>query len=76
MVIDRFGKLHLLNCAAENYFYQPDTIKYCGDSFPLTQYFDFHGKQLSVEEMAGPRALKGELIKKEKVKAVRPDHTV
>lgn len=76
VLIDRFSRYHFLNDAGKNYFYKPEALKYSGDSFNFTQYYDFNGKQLSVDDMVGPRSLKGETILNEKIKAVRPDGTL
>lgn len=76
ILIDRFNKYYFLNESGKNFFYEPEALKFSGDSFRSTQYFDFDGKQLSVEDMFGPRSLKGETILNERIKAVRPDGTI
>lgn len=76
ILIDRFSKFHFLNDSGKKFFYQPESIKYNGDGFAHTQYFDLNGNQLSIEEMVGSRTLKGETILNEKIKAVRPDSAI
>lgn len=70
------NKFTFLNEAAKDFFYQPELINKKGDSFRHTKYYDAQGKPLTVEEMAAPRVLKGQVIKNEIIELKRPDGVI
>lgn len=76
ILLDKNNKLTLLNKAAEDLFYKPECIINSGDSFSHTRYYDKDGNELTVNDLPGPRILKGEKVNEFFVKAKRPDKTV
>ncbi|MBR0597476.1 sensor histidine kinase [Sinanaerobacter chloroacetimidivorans] len=76
IILSKYNKFYFLNQAGKDFFYRPETIKFNGDGFVHTKYYNMQEKQLTVDEMIGSRVLKGEVIKNERIKAVRPDKTL
>lgn len=75
VVLDKFHRLYFLNEAGKEFYYKPDTVKFYEDIFCYTNYYDMDGRELSMSEMPGARALAGETISNESIKIVRPDKT-
>ncbi len=75
IVLDRYNRFYILNQAGKDFFYDPDSIKYAGDGLKTSKYYNLSGRQLKLSELAGTRAIQGEIIKNEVIKVVRPDKT-
>ena len=75
IVLDRYNRFHILNEAGRDFFYNPDSIKHAGDGLKTCKYYNLSGRQLKLSELAGMRAIQGEIVKNEVIKVVRPDKT-
>lgn len=65
-----------LNDESRKFFYNQKDYKCAGDSFVHTKYFDKHGNEITMNDLPGGRAIKGETIKDFFLTAKRPDKTM
>lgn len=72
-LVDRDRNVTLLNQGARALFYDPDTFRHIGDTFPHTRYFDLSGNPLMPEDMVAIRVLRGETIQHRGIRCERPD---
>lgn len=74
-MIDKDYKFTFLNQGGYDFFYKPELLKTAA-VFTHTKYYNMQGKALTIDEMVGSRVLRGEKIKNERIKLVRPDKTM
>jgi signal transduction histidine kinase len=72
-IIDKNGKILMVNNEGRNQFYQPDTVHSITDTLTTTKFLDLEGYEIPPDDLPAQRACRGEIVKNTKVIVKRPD---